>query len=294
MTDQLKKLEADFNTQLVPGSIKGAMKSANASSRDLWFVPYKNLKELPGFNVRVINASYIAKTNEYADSMVENGWLRNSILEGFVAVENGEQVIYYTAGHTRLRAVEIANSRGANIEYVPIVICTKAVSMDDLQVALIQGNEANALSLYEKGIVCNRLLKAGYSEADIERRTGVKNPILGKLFKLMAAPFKLKELVAFETISATFAFEMIEQHGPKALEVIQGAINKASEKGSVKVTKKFVEGADRLKLIKKSAPSMFSTLESIKDDPGYSGLSPELRAGIDSIFLKITNGQVKQ
>lgn len=186
---QLEALEAPFNVQLEAGSIKGTMKEIDASSRDLWMVKPSDLRVIPGFNPRVRNASYEAKIREYADSMVANGWLPNSVLNGYTAIdpETQEKVVYVTDGHTRLEALQLAKKEGRDIAEVPVTVNIKGVSMQDLNVALIQSNEKNSLSPYEKGVVCLRLLQDGVKEAEVQRRTGVKNPWFNKIMKLMAA-----------------------------------------------------------------------------------------------------------
>ena len=141
--DQLTLLEADFTKELEAGSIKGAMKQYGASSKDLWLVAPSALKVMDNFNPRVMNDSYRGKIRAYADSMLANGWIPNSVLNGYTALEDGELVIYVTSGHTRLLSVALANSEGATISHVPVTVRTKGVSMDDLQVELIQENEKN-------------------------------------------------------------------------------------------------------------------------------------------------------
>jgi hypothetical protein len=218
--------------------------------------------------------------------MKANGWRINSVLSGFVAVENGEQVIYVTDGHTRQDALELANSEGAEINQVPILINLKGTSNDDLNVALIQANEANPLSTYEKAIVCKRLLNAGLTEDEISRRTGVKQPFLGQLLKLMAAPNQLKQLVAFEKVSATFAIEMIEKHGAGAADVLLAAVEKAEDSGKVKATKKHVEGAALKKFIHKSSPVMFSVIKEIEQCKAYETLPEEIKLKISELLLQ--------
>lgn len=293
----LAGLEAPFELQLVAGSIKGAMKVSNAGSKDLWQVPVTAIKVLAGYQAKVHNKTYIARVHHLAESMVEIGWLDGSVLSGYTATVEGESepVIYVIGGHTRLLALEIANKarakRGlAPIDSVPMSVNTKGVSMDDLNVQMIRGNENGELAPYEQGIVCKRLLGAGHDEKAVQLMTGVKDPWFSRLMLLMAAPNKLKQMVAFEVIAATFAIEMIEEHGPKALKVIEevqaelaaktkpgpdGVQTPASE---IKVSKKHMPKTPEqqtAKVFKKLAPVMHITLREVQADPGFSSLSKE-------------------
>ncbi|MCU6502280.1 hypothetical protein LPN04_31245 [Rugamonas sp. A1-17] len=233
---ELTLLESEKTLALEPApSIKGIMKVHGAGSDNLWKVPLAALTIIPGHNPRVNNARNRARIRAIANSMVSEGWYANSVLMGYTAKDRntGEESIVITAGHTRYLAVQLANAEltekpgGVLITEVPVVIRTKGVSMDDIQVELIRGNVDGSLAPYEKAIVCQRMYRAGHSLALIEQRTGVRDPWLSKLLKLMSAPEKLKQLVAYEVITATFAIDMIEECGLEgALVKIQEALSR--------------------------------------------------------------------
>jgi ParB family chromosome partitioning protein len=313
----LTALDAPFDLELLAGSIKGAMKAGGASSKDLWIVPVAAIRIMPGFQPKIKNKSYIATVEKYAESMVEIDWLEGSTLKGYAAVVDGEAepVIYVTDGHTRLLSLEIANKERARrgmapISSVPIIVSNKGVSMDDLNVGLIRGNDSRALAPYEVGVVCKRLLGSGHSEADVQRMTGVKDPWFTRLMLLMAAPMKLRKLVAFEAITATFAIETIEDYGPKALAMIEEAqaklldkeqakagVSAASDDGSstkdvseVKVSARHLAktpAQEAAKAIKKMAPSMHTALRLVHDDPGFARLSPVNRERIAALMKEL-------
>lgn len=290
---EIEKLEANFDTVLEPApSIKGAMAVHNAGRANLWLCDPAVLQIIEGFNPRVFTAAYNKRINDLADSMLANGWYPNSVLNGFTAVENGETVIYVTSGHTRLLALDIANKKAKKqglplIDRVPVTVQTKGVSMDDLQIELIRGNTDSSLTPFEQGVVVQRLVRAGFTDAQIESRTGVKNPWLGKLLKLMAAPNQLKMLVAHDVITATLAIDTIEEHKGKALEVLEAALaaKKAQLTGGdtekpVRVTKKDIAvSPEKLaaKAVMKFAPTMQTTLNRVVADPGLKALSAETR-----------------
>jgi hypothetical protein len=49
--------------------------------------------------------------------MKTEGFYKHCALAGFVAMEDGEKVIYVYAGHSRLLAVDLANSRTSWFRY---------------------------------------------------------------------------------------------------------------------------------------------------------------------------------
>ena len=91
----------DFTRELTPGNTKAAMKAVGASSSDLWKVEPARLRVLEGFNARIKNDAYTARVRWIADSIKANGFYPDKPLTGFVALEDGEEVIYITGGHRR-------------------------------------------------------------------------------------------------------------------------------------------------------------------------------------------------
>jgi hypothetical protein len=304
---EIENLEASFNTVLEAApSIKGAMKAHGCGSKDLWMCDPTVLKVIKGFNPRVFTARYQRRIEEYAQSMLVNGWFPNSVLAGYTAVENGEIVIYITAGHTRLLSLALANKKATElglpqIVEVPVTVKTKGVSMDDLQVELIRGNADSSLTPYEQGIVIQRLVRAGHDEAEIEVRTGVKNPWMGKLLKLMAAPHKLKMLVAHEFITATLAIDVIEEFKGKALQVIEEAMAAKAAKSNcaagdkVHITKRDIRTPEQrtAKAVAKFAPTMHQTLNRVFLDPGVRNLRPETQTMLAELIDELKKAQAK-
>ena len=86
----------DFTRELTPGNTKAAMKAVGASSSDLRKVEPARLRVLEGFNARVKNEAYTARVRWIADSIKANGYYPDKPLTGFVALEDGVEVIYVT------------------------------------------------------------------------------------------------------------------------------------------------------------------------------------------------------
>lgn len=267
-------LQLDFHDQLTPGSIKGAMKNAEAGSRDLWQVPPENLRLIENFNVRVNGERHKAKVREYADSMKSEGYYQHKPLAGYVAKDGDENVIFITDGHTRLQSVLLANSEGAQIDLVPVVVSQAGVSMEDLTVALVRSNSGEPLSPFETGVVCKRLSRFGWDEKKIADRIGVSEQYVKNLLSLIAAPIEIRQMVIEDRVSASTAIEVIAKHGDKALSILEQAQERAKAAGKGKATARHVDPASEFKkAVRERSGDMFELLERISntDDAKTAG-----------------------
>jgi len=279
--------QAEFSTEvhLNPGSIKSAMKSAEAGSRDLWQVPPSKLKVIENFNVRNKDEAYHAHIRWLADSMKVEGFYQDKPLAGYVAVEEGEQVIYVYDGHCRLEATNIAIKEGAEIQKVPVVVSQSGISMEDLAVVLVRGNGGKPLSPYEVGEVCKRLVRYGMEVPEIAKRLGFTETYVNSMLSLMASPLKLRQMVINGIVAASTAIEMIAKHGDKALAKLQEAQERANAAGKDRVTNKHIAPDHAFKkAIKKSAETMFTAINEVKADPAYEKLSPSIREKLEELL----------
>ena len=265
----------DFDSNLTAGNVKAAMKEAGAVSADLWQVAPDRLRVLEGFNARVKNEAYTGRVRWIADSIKANGYYKDKPLSGFVAREDGVDVIYVTGGHRRHEAVHMAISEGVEVPNVPVVIKPKGTGMEDLTVDLIVGNEGEPLTTYGQAVVCKRLAGFGWDSKEIARRVGYSTAqYVDGLLALADAPLPIRKMVIESVISATMAIEAIKKHGDEATDVLLAAVVKA---GGGRVTAKAMPGAEFKKAVKKQAEPMYTMLTKVQEDPGYDSLSDDLR-----------------
>ena len=126
----------EFGAELTRGNLKTAMAEAGAKNpHALWMVPYGQIKVIPGFNTRIRTPEYEAHIEATKESIKENGFYQDKPLTGYVALEDGQQVIYLTDGHTRHEAAGRAIDEGYSLENLPIVIKPNGTSIEDLTVA---------------------------------------------------------------------------------------------------------------------------------------------------------------
>lgn len=293
ISDKQINAQLGFEVALHPGSIKSAMKVAEAGSRDLWQVPVGSLQVLDNFNARVKDASYYAHIRWLADSMKSEGFYQHEPLAGYVAKVDDEQVIYIYEGHCRREAALLAISEGAEIVSVPVVVSQAGLSMEDLTVALVRSNGGKPLSPYEVGVVCKRLVRFGLEVSVIASRLSLTVQHVNNLLSLMASPIDLRKMVIEGVVSATTAIEMLAKHGDKALEKLQEAQARANAAGKSRVTSKHVApGHSFKKAVIKSAVPMYHAITEIKADPGYQGLTPTVREKLEELLAGFKNGQL--
>lgn len=275
----------DFDASLTAGNVKAAMKDAGAVSADLWQVSPDRLRVLEGFNVRVKNEAYTARVRKIADSIKANGYYKDKPLTGYVAREDGVDVIYVTGGHRRHEAVHLVIEEGVEPFPVPVIIKPKGTSMEDLTVDLVVGNDGEPLSLYEQAIACKRLAGFGWESKEIARRVRYASAqYVDSLLMLAAAPLAIRKMVMENVISATTAIEALLKHGDKALDVLLAALVKS---GGGRVTAKHLPQAEFKKALRKQAEPLYNTLTKVQADPSYYMLSGELRHALELLLKDI-------
>lgn len=275
----------DFTKELVAGNVKAAMREAGAVSADLWQVAPSQLRVIEGFNVRSNNEKFKARVRKIADSIHANGFYKDKPISGFVAKEDGVDVIFVTGGHTRHAAVDLAISEGADIAVIPVIVKPKGTSMEDLTVDLIVGNDGEPLSVYEQAVVCKRLAGFGWDSKEIARRVGYASAqYVDSLLNLAAAPLALRKMVIEEVVSATTAMDALKKHGDKAVDVLLAAVVKA---GTGRATAKHLPEAAFKKTIKKQAEPMYTALTKVQEDPAFIMLGSEVQKLLADILAQV-------
>lgn len=276
-----------FDTTLVAGNVKAAMRDAKATSRDLWSVEISAIRVLDDFNVRLHDAAWKTHIRALANSMKVEGFYQDKPLAGYVAKEGDAQVIYITDGHCRYNAALLANNEGAEIERLPVVVSAQGTSLEDLTVSLVKSNSGKPLAPYEIAVVCKRLSRYGWSIDQIAERLDMTDFYVDGLLRLIAAPADVREMVVAGQVSASVAIQALRAKGNKAYAYLQAALDKANGAGKTRITAKHLPGRDFNKQITKSAPRLYETLASVKADPGYQSISPDLRELLDGLLEEI-------
>jgi len=323
-TYNMEELGQPFKLELDFGVLKAGMKENGAGSNELWEPPIAKLRPVEGFNVRVKNAAYWGRVRKYADSLKKHGYLAHKPMAGYVGRDpkTGENVLFYTAGYTRMDAIALANSElpaDKQITHVTMVVHSrKTTTPTQLNALLITENEAAPYNAYEASVVCKRMLDDGNSVEEIAALVNYTTVWVEALLKLAAAPIELQRMVVDDVIKPTFAIETIEAHGDQALAVLQEALARktggaeavpvggaASAEGpdnggeegeeapaprKVRLTAKDLIKPEVRKFnnaMKKEAPVMYSTLSGLAAHPAFDAFPVETREQVLALVAKL-------
>lgn len=231
INSQIQMSIDNFETTLVPGSVKSIMASIKATfvtevedeklkikgaggSSDLWKVPPQAIKVLPGFNVRLPGPKLEAHIEWLADSIYTEGFFQHRPIAALVLEVDGVVDLYAFDGHCRLEGANRAINRGADISLLPVVVQDgRHCNIDDLYVQMHRLNNGMVLAPFELGILCKRLAVNGHPDQVIATRMGIKPTYVDGLLKLVNAPKPLVDSVLSEELAASEAIAMIRQLG---------------------------------------------------------------------------------
>lgn len=230
----------DLALDMMPGNLKAAMKDTDSKSRDLWFVGINDIHVIDGFNVRERDDAYTAHIRGIADSIKANGFFAHKPLAGYIERKDGKNLIRLTDGHSRLEAVQIANAEGAQIEKLPFVAHPAGTSMEDLVASLATDNSGKPLKPLELARVCKRLQGFSLDTAEIARRLSITTVYVRNLLDLLAAPKRVRDMVAAGEVSATMAMQTLRTHGEGAAQALESATAAAKSAGKGKATAKLL------------------------------------------------------
>lgn len=243
-------------------------------------VNIEEINVLDGLNVRVENKSFYKRLEDLTNSILENGYLPSKGLA--VYEENGK--FFIIDGHTRFRAVNLANKKGANIKTLPVTIVEKPSDVE-LNLALFLYNLGQKTSVYENGLIFKRLLSMGMTMMDMSRHTGFDRTYLYRVVNvLMDSPDEIHEWVKNEQYPALKAIRMIETHKEKAVAKIEEEIYGKKEPAEFVAKKAAWE-----KFNKSKAAAMSEILIFINRNEEALEKIKELDARIYEILVEIAN-----
>ena len=162
--------------------------------------------------------------------------------------------------------------------------------MEDLTVAMVQGNKSNPHSASEYASACKRPANKGRPKSEIARRLGLSGEWGKSLLLLMAATKELCARVANDASTVTLAVKLLKAHGSEeAAEMIEAAASEKEAQGKpVKLTRKNIKPNNPFtKAVKRSAPAMYDALANVKKDPAFAKLNAATREKMLEIMVTL-------
>lgn len=241
--EHFEQIDEAPKLNIVRAGFKSTVTKVGGSMRDMGNVPLEALTIRKGYNVRLRGQRYEQRVNALAQSIVANGYRQDKPITCSVEREGSVEVIYVVSGHTRLAAIHKANEQGADIRSVPVICIPEGTTSADLTLDLMISNDGEPLTMYEQGLVNERLVRdEGLTAVEVARRQGVTEGHIRNTLELRKAPAQIVQWFADGVVSETFALEIMRKHGDKAVQVIQKALDKAAMAGKTKVTASAVDG----------------------------------------------------
>lgn len=237
--------DVQFDVDLTAGNVKKVMSDHSTGRVDVYMVRPNAIRLRPGFNeAREADPEYEMHIRELADSIKANGFYRHKPLTVFAAADG---YLYPSDGHSRYKAVLLANEEGAGIEAIPVINEVKGTTEEDRLIGLITNNSGKRLPPYGEGLVCKRLIGCGLSEKEIARRLGFPVAKVSNLLSLVGAAKPIRDMVTSGKVAATTAIQVMREHGPDAVKVLKNGADQADAAGKSKVTPKLLKGATKEK-----------------------------------------------
>ena len=191
------------------------MKQERPQRKDVLYLPIEQINIEPDFNVR----QDMGDLSALAKSIEENG-IKNPI-RGF----KREGVYWITDGHRRYYAAKILVKKGIDVK-IPLISEGHLVTEEQRVIDMLVCNDGKKLNPIEESEAVARLFNYGYSESEINKKTGFSKVYICNLKLLNSAPKKLKDLIIQNIVSATLAMSILREckDYTEALELIEAAI----------------------------------------------------------------------
>jgi ParB-like chromosome segregation protein Spo0J len=265
---------AKFSADIHAGNVVKAMTAAEAKGAkgEPFMAPLDAIRLYEGFNVRVTGTpASEAAMDELVQSIVANGFYNHKPIAVFVATDADANVLYVKDGHRRYEAVQRANKvieaanavEGATqrplITALPVV-ASPAGSIEDMLIEMAQSNTGAPLTMFEKGLLAQRLIDNDMTKDDIAARLSMTERHLNNVLLLAKAPMKLRSLIVSDKVTPTTALKLMRDPATAAQKAAD--MVKASEaKGKTRAQPK--DSGPRL--VKTASTFEFKVGASIKD-----------------------------
>jgi ParB/RepB/Spo0J family partition protein len=227
---------------------------------------------------------------ELMHSLIENG-IRNP-LKGY---KKGEKIVLKD-GHRRMRAVNLAISKGHNFERVPVILETATLNSEERTLEFLIYNDGKPLTMLEQSEVINRLLNFGWKITEVVKRTGKARGYIDNLIMLSKAPAKIQNYIREGKISAHAVIQIMQALNgngngdmDKLLEEVENAIKKAQAEGKDKATPKHVTTQ---KVMSNSFGKFYKWAEEIADElAGRKDIDKAKEEVLNKLMISFENGQ---
>lgn len=216
-------------------SFKSLASEGKIKKGDKFRAHINDIHEEPGFNLR----SEGSDLQEHIESMCASFMAGVSLPPMEVRVSDDGRLIVVD-GHCRRRAILLAISRGAEVDYVDVL---PFFGNDvDRVTKMIASSQGMALKPLERSLGYKRLINFGWDEEKIASHVGMTKVHVEQLLILANANNDVHQFVADGKIAAHTAIEIVRKHGEAAGAFILAQLEHATGKGKSRVTDGTIKG----------------------------------------------------
>ena len=192
--------------------IMAAQGDGSVKKDDAFKVDPRILVEAEGFNLRNYeDPDVVAQIEAFAQAYAQGQYVPPLLVR-----VNDDSQVEVIDGHQRRRGALLAIERGAELAYVQVARFYG--NNADRVAVMLRSSEGLKLKPLEVGRGYLRLLRMGFTPADIASRVGRSKARVDQLLLLAQADSDVHALVRDGTVSADAAIDAIRSHGDKAGE----------------------------------------------------------------------------
>lgn len=181
---------------------------------------------------------------------------------------DGKEIYELIHGYRRMTAITRLLEKGVEIKRMIARPVARGYNEKDELIDHISENSGMKLNAMEEAIVFEKLLKFGWSQAEIAKRIGKTQSHVSQILKLAGSTEYIKETVAKGLISGALVVKVMNEHkgDEKAVErVLKASVKKLEETGEKKVTQKNLQ-VQRVSKYRKLFNGAYKTLRD-KETP---------------------------
>lgn len=187
---------------------------------------------------------------QLSDSILSEGqqipirvWLTPTSIDNGATATDGSRtyIIYCHDGNRRLRAFLLAQEKDPNSAMLSkgiraIVIPEISSETEALISQYTLNNTGRDFNALEEATICNKLIKAGFTHAEVADKLGKSAPWVTNTVKILTYSDKVKDLIRNGQLSASLAVQLIKKTDDKA-ELEQILVDASEEHDKITMSK---------------------------------------------------------
>ena len=207
------------------------LRDLKTGARDMFSVPPSMICVEEGHNPRRYDlAENQAHLDELKRSIAQIGVQVPLLVRFDIPSPGKKKTALLVDGECRLRAVLELIAEGLEIRSVPVIQVEGKSETERLLLA-ITANTGKPLSKWELGEAFRRLIRFGWSEADVSKKTGYTGRFVAEAVELADAPEEIKHLLSAAAVTPSLALATLRTNGSEATAILKKRVEVAKANG---------------------------------------------------------------